>query len=569
MIKVTIIRLVALILAAILLQSTAFAQSEDNSSAAVSSTEASQVQELQRAASVRKLLAIKQSLNDKRERLRSLIEQLQNADQIEKENIQKQIAGLRETVEQLTRSFEIIAASGARLNQQADADREPLNWRDELMQIARPLLTSLQEATEKPRRIESLRREIQLLEQQLEVAQNAAESIARFDREVVPELVAVGLDEVAASWNERSKDIQHALEITREELSNLERQDLNLFETIGRAIRDFILGRGLTLLIAILTGGLLWYAMRALREQVSKRRVKSGNRDYAARLRLLLYGYHLLTILLVAMAVLTVFYARGDLLLLSLAIITLIVLALGAWRFLPQYIHEGRLLLNMGAAREGERVVYNGLPFRITSLNLFSRLHNPELEGSIRLPLSSIGELISRPAGNDAWFPCRVGEYLLLADGAFAQVLEQTVERVRLKVVGSIVDYPSAEFMQLNVRNLSREGFGVVVTFGIDYQHQSICLDQVPQKFREGLQSAFSQSDYGEDLKNLVVEFNSAAASSLDYLIYATMEGNSAASYYAISRLIQQTCVDICNQEGWGIPFTQVTIHQADGGLSD
>jgi small-conductance mechanosensitive channel len=377
-------------------------------------------------------------------------------------------------------------------------------------------------------------------------------------------LVAAGLDEVAASWRERSKDIQHSLELAREELINLERRDVNLLETFGGAIHDLIFGRGLTLLIAIIAGGLLWFVMRALREQMSRRRIKSGNKDYAARLRLLLYGYHLLSILLVAMAVLTVFYIRGDLLLLSLAIIAHVMLALGAWRFLPQYIHEGRLLFNMGAAREGERVVYNGLPFRITSLNLYSLLQNPELAGSVRLPLSAIGELISRPAGNEAWFPSRVDEYLLLPDGAFAQVLEQTVERVPLKVVGSIVDYSSADFIQLNVRNLSREGFGVVVTFGIDYQHQSISLDQVPRRLREGLQTAFSRSDYGDDLKNLVVEFKSAAASSLDYLIYATMQGSSAASYYAISRFIQQTCVDICNQEGWVIPFTQVTIHQAE-----
>ena len=569
MIKATITYLAALMLAATLLQPAVLAQTDGTSSGATSSGESGQDQDQQRAYSVRKLLAIKQSLNDKRERLRGLIEQLQNADQIEKETLEKQIVGLRETIEQLTMSFEIIAASGARLNQLTDADEQPLDWRDELMQIARPLLSSLQEATEKPRRIEALRREINLYEQQLEVAKNAAKSIARFDRGSVPELVAAGLDEVAGSWRERSKDIQHSLEITREELSNLERHDFDLFETLGRALQDFIYGRGLTLLIAILAGGLLWFVMRALREQVSKRRIKSGNKDNAARLRLLLYGYHLMTILLVALTVLTVFYTRGDLLLLSLAIIALFMLALGAGRFLPQYVNEGRLLLNMGAAREGERVVYNGLPFRIASLNLYSRLKNPELEGSVRLPLSTVGELISRPAGDDAWFPSRVDEYLLLPDGAFAQVLQQTVERVRLKVMGSIVDYRSADFMQLNVRNLSREGFGVVVTFGIDYQHQSISLDQVPQRFKAGLQTAFSQSDYGDDLKNLVVEFKSAAASSLDYLIYVTMEGSCAASYYAISRLIQQTCVDVCNQEGWVIPFTQITIHQADAELSE
>jgi hypothetical protein len=27
--------------------------------------------------------------------------------------------------------------------------------------------------------------------------------------------------------------------------------------------------------------------------------------------------------------------------------------------------------------------------------------------------------------------------------------------------------------------------------------------------------------------------------------------------------LIQQTCVDVCNQENWVIPFAQLTIHRA------
>jgi hypothetical protein len=42
------------------------------------------------------------------------------------------------------------------------------------------------------------------------------------------------------------------------------------------------------------------------------------------------------------------------------------------------------------------------------------------------------------------------------------------------------------------------------------------------------------------------------------------MDGESAASYFKIERLIQQTCVNICNHEGWVIPFAQLTIHQAE-----
>jgi hypothetical protein len=28
--------------------------------------------------------------------------------------------------------------------------------------------------------------------------------------------------------------------------------------------------------------------------------------------------------------------------------------------------------------------------------------------------------------------------------------------------------------------------------------------------------------------------------------------------------MVQQACVDTCNNQGWVIPFTQVTVHSAD-----
>ena len=191
-------------------------------------------------------------------------------------------------------------------------------------------------------------------------------------------------------------------------------------------------------------------------------------------------------------------------------------------------------------------------------------MRNPELEGTIRLPLSALAQLTSRPQVDETWFPCQAGDYVLLPDGVYAHVLQQTVELVRLKVRSSIVQFSTADFLQLNVRNLSREDFGVIVIFGIDYQHQEISLSRVPERLRSGLNAAFEHAEFGNDLKNLVVDFEEAGTNSLDYLVYVTMGGRSAASYFNIKRLIQQTCVDICNQEGWVIPFAQLTIHQAE-----
>jgi len=518
----------------------------------------------ERAQTIRKLQTIRAALEDRREQVRNLLEQLAEADEIARPKIREQIEAQQQIIRDLMDSFETIAVNGTNLRNLADARDKGLDWRDEMIQIARPIIDGLKEATEKPRRIAELRTSIELYQQQLAMTGKAIESLARFDQQDLPPGVAAGLNEVAAAWRRRHDDIKRTLEVSREELGFLETEKTRVFETMGNVAYGFILGRGLTLLFALITGVLVWYAMRALRRLATVRRRQEQDRQQAAKVRLLLYGYHLLTMVLVALAVLSVFYVRGDVLLLSLAIIALVMLALGVWRFLPGYIEEARLLLNAGAARQGERVIYNGLPFRIATLNLYSELRNPELDGVIRLPLKALAQLTSRPRSDEEWFPCRKGDYLLLPDGSFGQVLQQSVELVRLKVIGSIVQYSAADFLQLNVRNLSREGFGVVVVFGIDYQHQEISLDRVPQRFKSGLEAAFEKSVFGADLKDLLVEFKQAGSSSLDYLIYATMGGDSAASYFTIGRMIQQTCVDICNEEGWVIPFTQVTIHQAD-----
>lgn len=65
-------------------------------------------------------------------------------------------------------------------------------------------------------------------------------------------------------------------------------------------------------------------------------------------------------------------------------------------------------------------------------------------------------------------------------------------------------------------------------------------------------------------IKDILVEFSSAGASSLDYRIYLVLDGHTANAYYRAQRLVQQACVDTCNREGWIIPFTQVTVHSAN-----
>jgi hypothetical protein len=119
--------------------------------------------------------------------------------------------------------------------------------------------------------------------------------------------------------------------------------------------------------------------------------------------------------------------------------IILLLVVIGSRTYLPRFMTEARMLLDMGPVREGERVLFNGISWQVKALNMYSILVNPELQGGLlRLPLSELSGMISRPDDpEEPWFPTRKGDFVMLNDGTFGQVLLQTPEVVQLKHVGS------------------------------------------------------------------------------------------------------------------------------------
>ena len=102
----------------------------------------------------------------------------------------------------------------------------------------------------------------------------------------------------------------------------------------------------------------------------------------------------------------TVLYVLGDWLILAIIMVFLVGVLFALRNSLPRYMHEVRLLLNLGPVREGERVIYQSLPWRVSRLNIYSSLVNPSLTGGIiRLPLSEMLQLVSRRWSRDEpWF---------------------------------------------------------------------------------------------------------------------------------------------------------------------
>ena len=513
---------------------------------------------------IEQLRNIRDSLVEKGQTLSSLKQQVSQADEIQAAELREDLARLHDEIAELELSFEQIAIGGIDMDILEDEPGADFDFKEEMELIARPLITSLKEITEKPRKMEELRSMLSHRELQLDVIRRSLVSIARFEQQELPPRVAEQLGDVAAKWRQQKHEIERLQEISRLQLKELERADTDAVALADHLLHGFLLGRGLTLLIAIVVGTLIWVVMRVIRGFLGRGLAGSFRSRHPVGVRVAVYSYHTLTVVFLVFGILAVFYVREDMLLLALALLVLVGLALGARQYLPRYVSETRLLLDMGTVRERERVIYNGVPYRVAELNVYSVFENPELDGKIRLPLSVLENLASRPDTDDPWFPCRPGDFVMFPDGGLAEVLRQSVEIVEVRRMGSTVQMPTAEFLGSGVRNLSREGFGVVSSFGIDYAHQNISLKEVPQRFQTALEEALKTAEYAEFFENIVVELKEAGSSSLDYLLYASFGGGAAASYYSIGRLLQQTCVRVCNEQNWVIPFEQLTIHNAD-----
>ena len=225
--------------------------------------------------------------------------------------------------------------------------------------------------------------------------------------------------------------------------------------------------------------------------------------------------------------------------------------------------------MNLGTVREGERLVYQGIPWKVQALNFSTQLVNPLLKGGmLRLPLKDLMDLTSRPCDpEEPWFPCREKDWVLLADGTLGRVLVQTPEMVELRLLGgSRKTYPTFEFLKQNPNNISA-GFRVNITFCLDPRHQHESVGTIPERLQEALERELNKESFAKDLLAVRVEFKEARSGSLDFAILVDFAGKAARHYDRLTRTIPRIALEACNEQGWVIPFPQLTFYP--GALSD
>ena len=483
-----------------------------------------------------------------------------------RDELRKQLQQHRVKLEALHKDF-VDVASGVDVSAFDQSAHPDIKWQDRLLELLHPLLNELTRLTAGPREIEQLRVRIAETENHLRVIKQGAANITRFISQVEDNALKAKLQEIQGNWKGWRQEVETQLQIAQQQLKRKLDDQPSIRESAKQILELFFRSRGRNFLVACAAFIGLWLILHRLHGVIQRLPWLSPQRRTFS-LRLFNVLYTLFTIISAIFGFLLVLYIYKDWVLLTLAILFLIGIAWTSKETLPRFVREVMLMLNIGAVREGERVVYNGIPWLVRTLNLYAVLVNPELTGGqLHLPLRDFHDLRSRQFRPDEpWFPTRANDWVLLSDDTLGKVVLQTPEIVRLVLLGgSQRTLPTTDFLAQSPKVLST-GFRLEVTFGIDYQHQAIITDHIPAQLTETLRDALREGGYDTHLVHLNVEFATAGASSLDLAVLADFAGEAAPRYHILRRAIQRICVDACNSEAWVIPFTQLTLHMAASG---
>ncbi|MFK7891497.1 MAG: hypothetical protein AB8B63_11840 [Granulosicoccus sp.] len=501
-------------------------------------------------------------LSQKRHERSQLGELIEAANEQDKTDLRRQADDITQDIRRLKRTFEIIAIGDVDTRLFVEApEKESQSWREDITLIAQPVIESLKELTEKPRKLKELNDAIAERTEELGAAREALENLESVMSENPAGELQRSLNSLERTWRSRRDNAQSAIDIARFQIADL-RGDKTLLESILTALGGFLTGRGLTILLAVLAAYSVWYGIRFLLRGYRNTLVRNETPESRTRYRLAAYSLHAFTGTLIITAVFVVLYQRSDVLLLGLLVMLIFGLALGIRQLLPQYIREARLLLNIGPMREAERVIYRGLPWRVESINMFSILHNPELNGSLRLPLADFHGVSSRPSDNDSWFPTSCGDVVLCSDERLLEVIHQNPDTVELQALGGqMISIPSSEFYNYKITNLSRGGtFGVTDSFRLDYVHQSISREVVPRILRKAIQKAFDATALKHLVTDVEVELQTAGDSAINYWLFVTAKSPAAKSYLEIRRIMQSACISACLENEWQVPYPHVAL---------
>jgi len=333
------------------------------------------------------------------------------------DEIRKKLDEKAVELRKLVIDFEETAA-GVDVGLFEDKPKEEFSWEKQLGEILRPIMAEMEDATSLSRKISDLRQERDRFSERAEVARNAAEHLLLLlDRVPAGSPLEAALQEQLAVWRERETFAGSRAEAASLQLENLESQERGLLEGSTTYIRKFMSERGLNLAIGIGSALAVFFFVRIVLYVVRRLRKTENPKNFGSRVFVLVAN--LLSVVGALAAMLIAFSATGDLFLFGIVLLFLLGVAWGGMKVLPQFMESLKLILNIGMVKEGERILFDDIPWTVSSLGFSCRLTNDRLDqASQTLPVRHLVGHHSRPwCEGEKEFPCETGDWVQLTAG--------------------------------------------------------------------------------------------------------------------------------------------------------
>lgn len=494
-----------------------------------------------------------------------LNEQLKAAQtEAEKGSLREQLVKLKTDLKTTRINFENIAA-GIDISLLREQEEQEFNFQKELFSLIRPAIDEMKEMTSRVRQKSDLKEKIAYFNARLPVIENALANIELLKENQENKSLQSSLSNTANGWIKQQTFMLSELHAAELQFNKLIEAEMEEAKSSKSSLKEFFKKRGLYLVEALLAiiGVILLSRLTYAGLIKFIPGFRKQHRSFRTRLVELLH--RIVTLLLTILGPMTVFYLEEDWVLFSLSILLLIGVAWTLRQTIPRYWSQIQLFLNIGSVREGERLAFEGLPWLVQHINVYSTLTNPTAGISQRVPLDELVDLRSRPyQADEPWFPCTKGDWVILGGDIRGKVTGISHELVQLVARGGDkLTYKTEEFLAQSPRNLSTN-FRIKETFGIGYAHQKQSTEEIPNLLREYLHDRVIEEGYKEQLLSLKVEFALANSSSLDLVVIADFSGEVADLYNRLRRAIQRWSVDACTKYHWEIPFPQLAIHRID-----
>lgn len=504
---------------------------------------------------------------DKQKNIQNSLKQTKDEERIKE--LTASLESLKSQEKSLESIFNKMALGG--LNPQILLNKtaavEDYNWQEELLVIVKPLFSELRNLTEKPREKDRLRLEKLELDKSYKDLTEGLKYLDQIPVEHVSAETKKRIDALKTQWTRHQQELDNQRNILALQLKEIESTEIPLEVRIENALVSIFLGRGLVLLSAILSGAavVLVFSIGVKRGAIwldDRRKRKRRSRKVNTRIRFLWIVYNLMVYFAAIMAFLSVIYTQGDMVLFGLAVLLIFLALVSLRNYAPQYISELKIFLNLGAVREGERIMYRGIPWEVKRLSFYCTCVNPVLEnGRIRISLSEIANLNSRPYNSEEdWFPTKVGDNIFLPDGNYAKVKRQTPEMVYLDSFFREIMVPTPDFYSMQIQNVAA-GFYVSPTFGLDYCHTDLPVSEVCEAFETKVREKLNEIGVTEYLRSISVQVKRVIyGQAIEYAVVMEYDGECAGSYFRIERLANHACLEVCQEKGWKLPRQQILV---------